>query len=195
MRIALDVEEVIAGTFSYFLSVHNEQHGTAYTMSDVRSWEWVESITELDTFLDILSDGWAHSSDDIPLREPNLTACVRALNDLGTLDIVTASPANSQDIILWLDRHGISEYNDFVHVDPTATKATLNYDYYIDDKPHLTEKLNSDQLQYLIIRPYNTGYHDHSQAVPVETVQTATQKLWAAQRPHRPFRVQDWAVA
>lgn len=179
MKVALDVESVLVDTFGHFLDVYNTRNDTNHTMNDIDSWEWVTEAVEFEEFMAIISETWDTSPLDYDPLEPNLGSTVEELHSqpaVDQLDVVTASPGGTDGIKTWLRHHDVP-YDNFVHVDPNDTKADLQYTHFIDDKPHLADKLTPPQTQLLVQHPYNETHWNHPSAEPVETVSDAVNYL------------------
>lgn len=125
------------------------------------SWEAPIEIFGADRFLSAMWHSWTLRPLDVPILEDNIPEKMSCLQDHGyAVDIVTAH-ANQRGITKgkkkWLDYHNI-EYDDFVSVPPTTTKASMGYDYYLDDKPSLPRNVNNvepNSIVYLRDWPYN----------------------------------------
>ncbi|MDG5759069.1 hypothetical protein QA600_06915 [Natronococcus sp. A-GB1] len=155
MKIALDLEGVLADSMGYFLDRYNAQRGTAYAKSDVDSWRWVPTVVGFETFDSIVNRGWRtnpskiqYSVEDLPARLPSLMTAT----DL-RVDIVTARTGVEESMQRWLATAGLP-YDEFVAID-TRPKPELAYDVFIDDDPTLSRHLSSEQIQVLVSQPWN----------------------------------------
>lgn len=192
MEVAVDFEEVLASTHDQMLEVYNDRNGTSYSVDDIQAWEWVSEELIFEEFMGIVANLWA----DEPLRfqpmEEGLSSTLQELSEVATFDIVTARngdfhephakhnfDSTNQGMEYWLEHHGIDSHRVFKSVHPNSTKATLGYDYYVDDKPELARNLGSGQHQFLVKRPWNTGVRGLDSVTPVDTVAEAVELLRA----------------
>ncbi|ADD07533.1 HAD superfamily hydrolase (plasmid) [Natrialba magadii ATCC 43099] len=155
MKVALDLEGVLANSIDYFLDQYNASRGTSYVKSDIDSWNWVPTVVGFDTFDSIVNHGWRNHSSKIQYSVENLPANLPPLiasTDLH-VDIVTARTGVEESMKQWVTTAGIP-YDRFVSID-TQPKPTLQYDVFIDDNPVLSQHLSSDQTQYLVSQPWN----------------------------------------
>jgi 5'(3')-deoxyribonucleotidase len=170
-RIALDHDSTLAATWAVaFDLMHGRDHEFSY--ASLESWDW-----GLDTFgperaLSALWHAWTLRPLDVPPLEQNLAETVALLREDYEVDIVTAHPDHpgiTEGKELWLDHHGI-EYDNFVHVMMGETKADLDYDVYVDDKPYLCDNFeDGSKTQYMIRHRYNE-HVAHPQAIHVDSV-------------------------
>lgn len=179
MRIAVDMENVLADPKSWFLDVYNHRHGTNYRIEDVTYWDWVQDEIEFDEFMRTIDDGWRHHWDDITPLEQDLDSQITTLSETinADVDIVTARTGVENEMIRWLDDHGVSSYDEFISIDPFETKATLGYDCYIDDNPRLATNLADGQTQYLVTWPWNKSAREHPRTIPVSRLSEAVEDL------------------
>lgn len=184
MRIAVDMENVLADPKSWFLEVYNDRHGTEYRIDDVTHWDWVQDEIEFDEFMQTINNGWRSHTDEIAALDDDLCTCFHQLTTIpdSTVDIVTARTGVEREMQQWLDRHDVTEYDEFISIDPYDTKATLGYDIYIDDNPNLATNLDSDQTQYLVTWPWNQSARDHPRTIPVNRVSDAITDLCRPER-------------
>lgn len=154
--ISLDFDGTLANTqVAAFELLEGTDH--EYTLEDVADWQWGFREFGRDRYLNALWHAWSIRPLDVPALEENLREKVAELRDEYRVDIVTASPDDryiergKRD---WLRYHGV-EYDDFRSVPVTSTKADLDYDIYIDDKPPLPDRVTDDSTVYLIDAPYN----------------------------------------
>lgn len=179
MKIAVDMENVLADPKTWFLEVYNDRNGTAYTIADVDHWDWVQTEIEFDEFMETIDEGWRSYHDEInPLGE-DIGKSLRELSALPdvTVDIVTARTGVESEMRAWLERHGATEYEEFLSIEPFETKATLGYEYYIDDNPKLAADLQAHQTQFLVTWPWNQSARDHPRTVPIGNVSDAVAEI------------------
>lgn len=177
IAVGLDVESVLANTQEVLIKQYNEEFGTNYEVSDIDKWEWVRTEIDWGDFDRILHTAWAEDTNTIDPKEENLGETVQRLvsSPKISLDVITGRTGVENEMQEWLATNGIDCYREFIST--TRSKATFDYDVYIDDKPGLAENLSESQIQYLIEGPHNTSAVSHPRTIPVETVSNATAHL------------------
>jgi len=158
MRIAVDLDGVLADTIVSVSNILNERRGGSFTSESFVRWRsWEVAGISRDEFLRTLDEAW-FSWESIPPTEKNLDAKVGKLAEFGIVDIVTGRSlvtvvhANS-----WLKRYRIP-FDSFVRTsNSTKAKLSLDYDLYIDDSPELMNLLASRLYGsgVLYLRPWN----------------------------------------
>ena len=158
MRIAVDLDGVLADTMESVCQILNARRNTPLTVESFvrwRAWE-IAGITK-DEFFRALDEAW-FSWETLPPTEENLDAKVGRLGKFGTVDIVTGrSSATVPQANSWLKHHRI-HFDSFVRTDNSTTaKLDLHYDWYIDDSSELmallASRLHGSGVLYL--RPWN----------------------------------------
>ena len=141
MRIALDVDGVLADLVGTLLQVYEEKTGIRVERDEVDSWEfWRRYGLSRQGFIQLLIKTWSRWREIKP-TEDDLAEDVKLLNRLGHVDIVTQRPSKTIPYVKeWLRYHNVS-YRNFTWVPPKSTKASLGYHVYIDDSPKLAEEL------------------------------------------------------
>lgn len=128
MKIALDVESVLANTNEAVLQstdkIDREEIIGEWDMSD-EMWQ---------VYCGVSDSVWRHNPQSIPPEEPMLDKYVGDIAKGNELHIVTARQYVDENVVWWLDHHGI-EYENFVSTD--TPKYELDYDVYIDDNPQM----------------------------------------------------------
>jgi uncharacterized HAD superfamily protein len=160
MRIAVDLDGVLADTMFTVCQILNKRKSTKFTVDSFvrwRAWE-IAGITK-DEFFRALDEAW-FSWEAIPPTEENLAKHVAKLGEFCTVDIVTGrSPMTVPHANYLLNQYQIP-FHSFVRTDNTTTaKLSLNYDLYIDDSAELmallASKLQATGILYL--RPWNNS--------------------------------------
>lgn len=156
-RISLDLDSTLAATQDVaFDLLEGPDHDLYY--DDVESWEWGLEKYGADRYLSALWHAWTLRWEQIDPLEPDLAATVDQFRAAGyTVDVVTAHPDHqgiSEAKQNWLDEYDIP-YDNFVRAKSDGTKADLDYNIYIDDKPSLPEKVDEWDRVYLLNQPYN----------------------------------------
>lgn len=158
-RLALDLDSTLAATSDVaFDLLAGSDH--EYSYLDIADWTWGFREFGKAAYLNALWHAWTIRGDEIEPLEENVVGKVTRLARLtDRLDIVTAHPDHlgiTEAKREWVDDLGIP-YNEFRTVATTRSKADLEYDVYVDDKPALPSEIGGDQICYLYDQPYNKG--------------------------------------
>jgi len=111
-------------------------------------------------YLNAIWHSWTIRPNEIPPMETDVAEQTARLQEATqTFDVVTAHPSGMMGVDegkqAWLERHGVS-YDSYRSVE--GDKQQLGYDYYIDNNPHLVERVNeypSDATVLLYDQPHN----------------------------------------
>ena len=156
LRIALDLDGVLADTMRLWLVIWNKRFGEKLTYEDLIEWDFWKrlNITEGE-FMKIMNEAWRMWTR-MPPTEPSLSEKVSRLRSIGRIDIVTARPKETEQYALkWLKKHKIP-YDDYVWIRSSRVKAKLNYDVFIDDSPLLVDGcVMHRKILLLYDRPWN----------------------------------------
>ncbi len=157
LRVAVDLDGVLAETMEAWCRIANERFGTRLKLDDLDTWtSWRKTGITKDQFFEILDQTW-DAWEEIPPTEPNLAKKVAAVEKLGTLDVVTGRSKQTVEAAKqWLSRYKIP-YERFVRVQGWQDKVFLNYDVYIDDAPELMPLISRNPIMHGILytRPWN----------------------------------------
>jgi 5'(3')-deoxyribonucleotidase len=157
LRIAVDLDGVLAETMEAWCKRVNELYGTRLTLEDLDTWtSWRKIGVTKDQFFQILDEVW-DTWEDIPPTEPGLAKKVAKAEKFGNLDIVTGrSKKTVESAKLWLSHHKVP-FERFVRVQGWRDKVFLNYDVYIDDAPELMPLISRNPAMRGILyeRPWN----------------------------------------
>ena len=157
LRIAVDLDGVLAETMTIWCKKANEELGTRVTLDDLDTWaSWTKFGITRDQFFRLLDEAW-DKWEEVPPTEPDLAEKVAKIQPLGSLDIVTGrSRQTVEGAKNWLAHHKIP-YERFVRVPGMKDKVFLNYDVYIDDAPELMPLIsrNPGMRGILYERPWN----------------------------------------
>ena len=159
MRIALDVDGVLANLIEPLLRLYENETGVRISVEEVDEWDfWRKHGLSKQGFIELLIRTWARWWEIEPI-EDDVAEDVEKLNQLGQVDIVTQRPAKTVSYVKeWLSKHGI-RYRKFTWVPPRTTKAKFGYDIYIDDSPKLAEELNKlGKPMLLYNQPWNRSF-------------------------------------
>lgn len=167
-RISLDVESVLTNIMDPFFEQYNNKHGTDYTRSDMEDWDWIPRELDIGEFLSMTEEQWkTRAFDEIPPEEIRLSQSVSALSSRYPVDVVTSRNGCDDAIQDWLEHHNITSYNRFIS--NMSDKTQLEYKYYIDDNPKMANKIDDDQVLFLVDRSWN-GHAEGSNVVRVPSV-------------------------
>lgn len=158
MRVACDIEGVVANPHALFLSYYNETHDTDFTLRDMTSWEFPNKNFHISTdeFHKIIDEIWQKKWKEIPPTEEDLAYKISTISQIHEIDFVTCRASRSSEIKKWLKKQTII-YGQFVGVEGSTTKkAELEYDIFIDDSPKLANTLEMiGKPIFLYRRPWN----------------------------------------
>ena len=150
MKIALDVDGVLADIIFVWLDQYNSAHKKSVTKDDIVQWDfWKELGYDKYKFYEELSSCWSRWIE-VPPMEQGIASAVEKLHSVGIVDIVTARDAASTKYVKqWLEHNEI-KYNDYVAVPSGRVKADLDYDIFIDDSPHNVVRIASQGKNALL---------------------------------------------
>lgn len=157
LKIALDLDGVLANTMQTFCELTNSRRSTHFTPEQFDRWNaWEITKTNKDEFLRTLDEAWFNWRS-IPPVEENLAEKISSLQRMGQVDLVTArSEVTVPFAKEWLHHQKIP-YNKFVRTESTAAKSYLDYDFFIDDSANLMPLIASRMFGYGILyeQPWN----------------------------------------
>ena len=171
MRIAVDLDGVLAETMEAWCKRANELLGTSFTLADLDTWAaWRKLGISREQFFQFLDEAW-DDWESIPPTEPRLAEKVRTISRSGQIDVVTGRSKESVNAAKnWLAEHKIL-YERFVRVPGWKDKIFLNYDVYIDDAPELMPLISRNPKMWGILysRPWNRAVPELRQVFRVES--------------------------
>jgi uncharacterized HAD superfamily protein len=171
LRIAVDLDGVLADTMVTFCKILNQHHSTKFTVNSFVQWNaWQIAHIPKEEFFRTLDEAWFEWKS-IPAVEDHIGDAVEGIHRFGRVDIVTGrSQATVRAAMNWLKAHKIP-YEDFVRTESTKAKATLSYDVFIDDSAELMSLVASSLDTYGIIytQPWNRNVEDMQRVFRVET--------------------------
>ncbi|MDE1764261.1 MAG: hypothetical protein KGI27_14310 [Thaumarchaeota archaeon] len=160
MRIALDVDGVLADVIDAWLSYNNKVR-TTISKSDISEWDfWKKyNINKFDFYKE-LSECWKSWKTILP-TENNISRASRELSKMGTVDIVTAREDSTHDDVKnWLKMHDVA-FKNYVGVVEGTEKAKLDYDVFIDDSPINAETMLAREKSVILYnQPWNLQFPD-----------------------------------
>ena len=160
MKIALDVDGVLADVIESWLSYNNKIRPTI-SKSQISEWDFWKNhdINKFD-FYNELSICWK-TWENIPPTENDIASATVQLSKMGTVDIVTArDDSTHNDVKNWLRHHKIN-FKNYVGVVEGVEKSKLDYDVFIDDSPlNAQSMLEKGKSVILYSQPWNTSFTD-----------------------------------
>ncbi|OLD33705.1 MAG: hypothetical protein AUI61_00155 [Thaumarchaeota archaeon 13_1_40CM_2_39_13_2] len=160
VKIALDVDGVLADVIQSWLSYNNKLRATILK-SDISEWDfWKRHNIDKFDFYKELSVCWK-SWKDIPPTENEISSATKKLSKLGTVDIVTAREESTHNNVKnWLQFYGIT-FKNYIGVSEGLEKARLDYDIFIDDSPiNAKSMLEAGKSVILYNQPWNLKFDD-----------------------------------
>ena len=162
LRIALDLDGVLADTMRLWLKLWNRRTGQELSYDDLIEWDFWKNlgISEAE-FMEVMNEAW-RMWKSLPPTEPNLSEKVSKLKTLGRIDIVTARPRETEKYALkWLEEHGVF-YDSYVWVRSSRVKSKLDYDVFIDDSPRIVDGCVMRRKMLLLYdRPWNRNISEN----------------------------------
>ena len=162
MKIAVDLDGVLAESMLVWCDRANKEFGTHLNMEDLDSWSWWKRFPiSKDDFYRILDESW-DDWKEIPPTEPEIAAKVARIEKFGDLDIVTGRSKRTVEAARsWVDSQKV-RYRRFVRVLGWRDKVLLDYDVYIDDAPDLMPLISRSPTAWGVLyeRPWNRTVGD-----------------------------------
>jgi len=139
VRIALDLDGVLADTMQLWLKIWNRRTGQNLAYEELVEWDfWQRLEISEGEFMKLMNEAW-RLWKMLPPTEPDIGEKVAKLKSLGRIDIVTARPRETEQYVLkWLEMHRIP-YSEYVWIRSGKMKPKLDYDVFIDDSPLIAD--------------------------------------------------------
>jgi len=170
LRIAVDLDGVLADTMVNFCRILNQRHSTQFTVNSFVQWDaWQIAHIPKDEFFRTLDEAW-FEWENIPAVDDHIGEAVERIRRFGRVDVVTGrSQVTVQAAMNWLKEHKIP-YDAFVRTESTKAKARLSYDVFIDDSAELMCLIASspDKCGILYTQPWNRNAGDMQRVFRVE---------------------------
>lgn len=151
-RLALDMDSTLAASMN---TVFDHIDADA-TYADVETWDWPIEQFGADAFLGGFDTVWTEKWEQIEPLEDDVATVIETFAAHYGVDIVTAQPDHegvTEGKAKWLEAYDIP-HDRLVTVPRDESKADLDYDVYVDDKPALPSRVD-DAVVYLYDQPYN----------------------------------------
>ena len=157
LKIAVDLDGVLAESMLVWCDRANKEFGTQLNMEDLDSWSsWKRFSISKDDFYRLLDETWI-DWEQIPPTEAGIADKVRKIEKFGDIDIVTGRSRGTEEAAKsWVENQKVG-YRQFVRVAGWRDKILLNYDVYIDDAPDLMPLVSHNPTAWAILydRPWN----------------------------------------
>jgi 5'(3')-deoxyribonucleotidase len=174
MRIAVDLDGVLANSMKAWLKIWYEEKGQLIKFEELDDWFfWKKLNINEEDFARILNKAWKRWIE-IPPTEDRIGEKVCRLKTLGEVDILTARPKNTEKYALkWLNYYGV-RFNRYVWARNSEAKAKLGYDVYIDDSPYMVEVLkDTGKILLLYSQPWNRSVQENVNVIIVKNLDEA----------------------
>jgi 5'(3')-deoxyribonucleotidase len=178
LKIALDVDSVLADVIVTWLKVYQQLHSKHLKKADVNTWDfWKRLNLSRQQFEDIFTEAW-NKWEQIPPTEEDLAGKVEKLRALGIVDIVTGRSRETIPYVKeWLNQHNIG-YEKFVRVPLNSFKGHLAYEVFIDDSPHnVIDAAGKNRYSILYDQPWNQDVSLHPNIFRVRNLSEAVQVI------------------
>lgn len=158
MRLAIDMDSVIAETTKVHATVCKDLFGAVFTKSEIADWDWVQNHFKLTLpqIVQSFSEVWEKRWADVPPTEPDIDKKVLKLDKLVDVTIVTsASPLQASGKIQWLYKYGLKDIP-VLFVPYGKTKESLPYHIFVDDRDDTIERVTkAGMIGILYDQPWN----------------------------------------
>lgn len=178
IRIAIDLDGVLADSIRLWLKIWNKRAGHALAYEELLEWDfWRRLGIRENDFMKLLNEVW-RMWKIVPPTEPDIGEKIARLNSLGKIGIVTARPRETEKYVMrWLEMHKIS-YSEYVWVRSGRMKPKLPYDIFIDDSPLIVNECILRRKKLLLYdRPWNREINENDYVRRVKSLNEAYEIL------------------
>ena len=174
MRIAVDLDDVLAQTNHRMLSILNTDFAfdPPMTLEAFSRWDWWSVVEPFKLIAQKYGEEAAKNlawrlyaiSWWNPMKVEPMPGAILSMKSLYAdkslqVDVVSARQLNSlKDVMIWLNHYDV-DFRSFVSLDAFGphNKAELEYDLYIDDSPSLVKHISKYSHKRLLLfdRPWN----------------------------------------
>lgn len=157
MKIAFDVDNVLADTMSCWCLKATEYLGLPVTKEDIKHHKIVGSVPISPRIIFMLLDQVWNEWETLPSTETDIIQKLDTLKDNGfEICIATSRPFRSiQNVKQWLDKMNIC-YSEFFSLGPYELKAKIAIDILVDDAPdQIREFIRTGRTGFLYKQPWN----------------------------------------
>ena len=185
LRIALDIDGVLADTMRIWLKLCNDRFDMNLTYDQIDRWNfWRDKGMEEIDMETLFNDAW-EDWKTLPPTENNLSRKVELLHELGIVDIVTARNSMTiANVTKWLDKEKIRR-NSVVVVEPDQTKGHLDYDVFIDDSPlNLLDIADKGKFALCYDQPWNRNISQRENLLRIRGLSDACARIRSLLNSH-----------
>jgi len=185
IRVALDVEEVLAAIALPVLSLYNQINGTSYVISDVKDWRFKSINSSVSEMMPLFNKVWLEQYQNI-----GCYGDLKLMSELCreySVDIVTGRVGTDNPLKKWLAINNLQGIPLVIHP-PRTEKTVLGYNIFIDDSPLLADEVikTPSCVQLLVIKPWNEeAIPKHERIIRVSDVNEAAILLIRVARKER----------
>lgn len=190
MRIAIDIDEVLAETLEAFLDYHNKKYKTSFCKEQFYTYDWWEimniSVKKiLDRFYDFIKTD--HGSNIVPVE--GAVETIKYLSKNNKLSLITGRPKKIfKETHDWINRYfpkcieEIHFTGDYVNPIKNITKGNIckqiNASFIIEDVPRYSENCAQAGVDvFLFDRPWNQGVEQNDKIRRVYSWKDIASKL------------------
>ncbi len=157
MKIAVDLDGVLADASKIWMRLLNEKFKILIDKNDVDQWDfWKKIGISKQSFENVFDEAWKEWQS-IDETETGLQQKIQIIRGFGKTDLVTARNKKTiNDVMKWLEMSKIT-FDEVVVVDEYYLKGNLDYDIFVDDSPiQITEIANLGKLALVYNQPWNS---------------------------------------
>jgi len=178
VKIALDVDGVLADTIRSWLRLCNKRFGMNLTYDQIDHWNfWKDVGINQEDFEGLFNEAW-YNWRVLPPTEDKLAAKVELLKNIGKVDIVTGRTLDTMRYVeKWLAMQSIN-CNKIVVVEPDKTKGHLDYDIFIDDSPlNAIDAAERGKMALVYDQPWNSHLDQRDNLFRIRDLSEAASRI------------------
>ena len=157
MRIAFDIDNVLADTISKWCEEMNTSYGLKIKKKDIKNHKIAGSVDLNPKLiykkLDQIWENWKK----LPMTEDDISGFINELKDKNIIIyVVTCRPLRSIKYVKnWLTFNEIN-YDEFYPLGPYKSKAVIDSEYLVDDAPeHIKSFISKGEKAFIYDQPWN----------------------------------------
>ncbi|MEM2114762.1 MAG: hypothetical protein QXS12_04845 [Candidatus Caldarchaeum sp.] len=180
MRIAVDVDGVLADLAGMIIKIYKEETGVEIPRESITEWEfWHRLSMTRQQFMGLIVKSWSRWREITP-TEDDIAEDVMNLARHGVVDVLTQRPAETiNPVKLWLKNHDVV-YRSFTWVPLRSSKLNFVYDVYIDDSPRLADQFPlKNRILMVYDQPWNRNVQPRNNIVRVSSLDEAAKIIEA----------------